>query len=137
MLHTAGWLEGGLVMSYEKFMMDADQAGMIGTLMAGVDLSVGGQALDALSEVGPGQHFLGCAHTQAHFETAFYRSSIADNNSFEQWESDGALDAAQRANVQWKAALDSYQAPPIDESLDEALLQYISNRKASFPDASY
>ncbi len=137
MLHTAGWLEGGLVMSYEKFMMDADQAGMIGTLLSGVDLSEGGQALDALREVGPGQHFLGCAHTQAHFETAFYRSSIADNNSFEQWESEGKLDAAQRANAQWKSALQEYEAPVLDESIDEALLQYISERKGSFPDANY
>ena len=137
MLHTAGWLEGGLVMSYEKFVMDADQAGMIGVMLGGVDLSEAGQALDALREVGPGQHFLGCAHTQANFETAFYRSSIADNNSFEQWESEGAKDAAQRANERWKADLESYVAPAIDESVDKALLQYIEERKASFPDANY
>lgn len=137
MLHTAGWLEGGLVMSYEKFMMDADQAGMLAVMLGGVDLSEGGQALDALRDVGPGQHFLGCDHTQAHFESAFYRSSIADNNSFEQWESEGAKDAAQRANEQWKAALEQYQPPPIDESIDQALLQYMAERKASFPDANY
>ena len=68
---------------------DADIAG-------GVDLSENGQAMDALREVGPGSHFLGAAHTQANFETAFYRSHVADNNSFEQWEQDGALDAAAR-----------------------------------------
>ena len=89
-LHTAGWLEGGLSMGYEKFVMDADQAGMMHTLLAGVDLSENGQALDAIREVGPGKHFLGCAHTQANFETAFYRSPLADNNSFEQWEAEGA-----------------------------------------------
>ena len=137
MLHTAGWLEGGLVMSYEKFMMDADQAGMIGVMLGGVDLSETGQALDALREVGPGQHFLGCAHTQANFESAFYRSSIADNNSYEQWESEGSRDAAQRANEQWKSELDRYVAPSIDESIDKALLQYVEDRKASFPDANY
>jgi len=137
MLHTAGWLEGGLVMSYEKFVMDADQAGMIGVMLGGVDLSDSGQALDALREVGPGQHFLGCEHTQANFETAFYRSNIADNNSFEQWESEGAKDAAQRANERWKADLDNYVAPTIDESIDKALLQYVEDRKASFPDANY
>ena len=91
-LHTAGWLEGGLAMGYEKFVMDADQAGMMHTLLAGVDLSENGQALDAIREVGPGKHFLGCAHTQANFETAFYRSPLADNNSFEQWEAEGAKD---------------------------------------------
>jgi trimethylamine--corrinoid protein Co-methyltransferase len=137
MLHTAGWLEGGLVMSYEKFMLDADQAGMLGVLLQGVDLSTNGQALDALREVGPGQHFLGCAHTQANFETAFYRSSIADNNSFEQWESEGEKDATQRANAGWKAALDAYQSPAIDVAVDEALQDYIKSRKASFPDANY
>src|SRR5580693_3903304 len=89
-LHTAGWLEGGLSMGYEKFVMDADQAGMMHTLLAGVDLSENGQALDAIREVGPGKHFLGCAHTQANFENAFYRSPLADNNSYEQWEAEGA-----------------------------------------------
>ncbi len=137
MLHTAGWLEGGLVMSYEKFVMDADQAGMLSVMLGGVDLSTSAQALDALREVGPGQHFLGCEHTQANFESAFYRSALADNNSFEQWESEGAKDAAQRANERWKADLENYLAPSIDESIDKALLQYIEERKASFPDANY
>ncbi len=137
MLHTAGWLEGGLSMGYEKFVMDADQAGMIGVLLAGVDLTENGQALSAIREVGPGQHFLGCEHTQANFESAFYRSSIADNNSFEQWESEGSLDASQRANKRWKTMLEDYQAPPIDEAVDESLLAYMTQRKASFPDANY
>src|ERR1700726_871969 len=91
-LHTAGWLEGGLAMGYEKFVMDADQAGMMHTLLAGVDLSENGQALDAIREVGPGKHFLGCAHTQANFQTAFYRSPLADNNSVEQWQAEGSPD---------------------------------------------
>ena len=86
MLHTAGWLEGGLAMGYEKFMMDADQAGMLAVLMQGIDLSDNGQALDALKEVGPGNHFLGCTHTQENFQSAFWRSEISDNNSFEQKE---------------------------------------------------
>ena len=137
MLHTAGWLEGGLAMGYEKFIMDADQAGMIQRFLQGVDLSENGQAMDAIREVGPGSHFLGCAHTQANFETAFYRSDIADNNSFEQWQSDGSLDAAQRANAIWKQMLNDYEAPPIDPATDEALLEYIAQRKSSMPDASY
>jgi trimethylamine--corrinoid protein Co-methyltransferase len=91
-LHTAGWLEGGLSMGYEKFIMDVDQAGMMHTLLNGVDLSENGQAMDAIREVGPGKHFLGCSHTQANFESAFYRSPITDNNSFEQWEAEGSRD---------------------------------------------
>ena len=104
-LHTAGWLEGGLSMGYEKFIMDCDQAGMMHTLLAGVDMSENGQAMDAIREVGPGKHFLGCAHTQANFETAFYRSPITDNNSFEQWEAEGGVDLSVRANALWKKQL--------------------------------
>lgn len=137
MLHTAGWLEGGLSMSYEKFIMDVDQANMIGVLLGGVDLSENGQAMDALREVGPGSHFLGAAHTQANFETAFYRSTIADNNSFEQWEEDGSLDTAQRANKIWKTMLNEYEAPPLDPAIDEALQEFMTRRKAEFADKEY
>ncbi len=134
-LHGAGWLEGGLVSSYEKFVMDADQLGMMQVLSKGYDLSENGQALDAIREVGPGQHFLGCAHTQANIETAFYRTTIADNNSFEKWEAEGALDAAQRANAMWKKMLADYQAPPLDPAIDEALSAFVEKKKASMPDA--
>jgi len=137
MLHTAGWLEGGLTMGYEKFVMDADQAGMMQTLLAGVDMSPNGQAMDALREVGPGKHFLGCAHTQANFETAFYRSPLMDNNSFEQWEAEGASDMAKRANLQWKKQLMEYEAPYLDPAIDEALVAYMTKRKNSFPDMNY
>ena len=137
MLHTAGWLEGGLAMGYEKFIMDADQANMIAILLQGVDLSENSQALDALREVGPGSHFLGAAHTLANFETAFYRSNVADNNSFEQWELDGSLDAAKRANGIWKRMLREYEAPPLDPAIDEALVDFINRRKSEFEDREY
>jgi trimethylamine--corrinoid protein Co-methyltransferase len=137
MLHAAGWLEGGLVMSYEKFVMDADQAGMLSRFLEGIDTSANGQALDALREVGPGTHFLGCTHTQANFERAFYQSSIADNNSFEQWEAEGARDAATRASELCTRMLESYEAPPIDAAMDEALREFVDRRKAELPDASY
>jgi trimethylamine--corrinoid protein Co-methyltransferase len=137
MLHTAGWLEGGLAMGYEKFIMDCDQANMIAVLLKGADMSENGQAMDALREVGPGSHFLGSSHTQANFETAFYRSTVADNNSFEQWEADGSLDCAQRANLQWKKMLEEYVAPELDPAIDEALLEFMERRKSSFPDKEY
>jgi trimethylamine--corrinoid protein Co-methyltransferase len=137
MLHTAGWLEGGLTMGYEKFIMDADQANMIAIILGGVDLSENGQAMDALREVGPGQHFLGAAHTQANFEQAFYRSPLADNNSYEQWKEDGSLDSAQRANKIWKEMLDTYEAPALDPAIDEALQDFMARRKAEFPDQDY
>ena len=135
-LHAAGWLEGGLVSSYEKFVMDADQLAMMRSLLEGVDVSEAGQAMDAIREVGPGAHFLGCAHTQAHFETAFFRSSIADNATFEQWQSEGSRDAATRSSALVKRLLGDYEAPPIDPAVDEALLDYIARRKASFPDSN-
>jgi len=134
-LHAAGWLEGGLSVGYEKFILDADQCGMMAVFVKGVDMSENGQALDAIRENGPGQHFLGTAHTLANFESAFYRSETADNNSFEQWVEDGSLDAAQRANKIWKRMLAEYEAPPIDPGIDEALTEFIAKRKASFPDS--
>ena len=137
MLHTAGWLEGGLVMGYEKFITDVDQANMLAVLLQGVDLSENGQALDAIREVGPGQHYLGAAHTRTNFETAFYRSITADNNSFEQWQEEGSLDTAQRASGIRKKMLADYTPPPLDSATDEALLAYIAKRKLQFPDKNY
>jgi len=136
MLHTAGWLEGGLAMGYEKFVMDADQANMLAVYAGGIDMSENGQALDALREVGPGQHFLGCAHTQANFKSAFYRPKIADNNSFEQWTEDGAQTAEMRAEKLYKQLLADYQAPALEPEIDESLMNFINNKKASFPDSN-
>jgi trimethylamine--corrinoid protein Co-methyltransferase len=136
-LHAAGWMEGGLASSYEKFMMDCDQLGAMHVLAKGIDLSENGQGMQAFAEVAPGGHFLGCAHTQANFETAFYRSTISDNNSVEQWEAEGRLDAPQRANALWKKTLAEYEAPPIDPGVDEALREYIDRKKASMPDATH
>ena len=134
-LHAAGWLEGGLVSSYEKLVMDADQLGMLHVMAKGVDMSENGQAMNAIREVGPGNHYLGASHTQDNFETAFFRSSVADNNSFEQWELDGSLDTPRRANKLVRKLLDSYEAPTLDPAIDEALTAYIQKQKESMPDA--
>jgi trimethylamine--corrinoid protein Co-methyltransferase len=133
-LHAAGWLEGGLVSSYEKFILDADQLSMLQRFSEGVDYSENGQALSAIREVGPGSHFLGCAHTQANFETAFWRSIAADNNSFEQWRDAGEKDATQRASAKWRAMLKSYQPPAIDPAVDEALQDFIARKKQAVGD---
>jgi trimethylamine--corrinoid protein Co-methyltransferase len=108
---------------------------MAAVFVKGVDMSENGQALDAILQNAPGQHHLGSAHTLANFETAFYRSETSDNNSFEQWLEDGGQDAAQRANAIWKRMLRAYEAPSIDEGVDEALQEFITKRKASFPDS--
>jgi trimethylamine--corrinoid protein Co-methyltransferase len=135
-LHAAGWLEGGLTMGYEKFVMDLDQCGMMAAFAKGVDLSPNGQAVDAIIENGPGQHFLGTAHTLANFETAFFRSSMADNNSFEQWEAEGSYDTTTRANAAWKKMLAEYEPPAIDDAVDAELTEWIERKKASFPDSN-
>jgi trimethylamine--corrinoid protein Co-methyltransferase len=121
--------------------MDADQLGIMQVLAGNIDLSENGQAMDAIREVGAravgaNRHFLECAHTNRNFETAFYRSTIADNNSYEQWEAEGAQDALKRANTLWKKMLSEYEAPPIDPGVDEALLEYIAKKKAAVPDSN-
>jgi trimethylamine--corrinoid protein Co-methyltransferase len=133
-LHAAGWLEGGLSIGYEKFVLDCDQLGMMATFVKGLDMSENGQALSAIRENPPGNHFLGTAHTLANFETAFYRSSTADNSSYEQWLDEGGLDAAQRANKVWKQQLADYQPPPLDEAIDAELCEFVDRRKAQLPD---
>jgi trimethylamine--corrinoid protein Co-methyltransferase len=133
-LHAAGWLEGGLAIGYEKFVLDCDQLGAMATFAKGIDMSENGIALDAIRENPPGNHFLGTAHTLANFETAFYRSTTADNNSYEQWLEEGSLDAAQRANAIWKEQLAGYSPPAIDDSIDEELCDYVARRKSELPD---
>ena len=133
-LHAAGWLEGGQSIGYEKFVIDDDQLAMLATFARGLDLSENGQAMDAFRQSEPGVHFLGASHTLANFETAFSRSDIADNSSFEQWSEEGSLDAAQRANAIWKSRLASYEPPPIDDAIDEELRAFIATRKEVLPD---
>jgi trimethylamine--corrinoid protein Co-methyltransferase len=135
MLHACGWLEGGLVSCYEKFVLDADQLGVLHSLAEGVDLSENGQAMDAIREVGPGGHYLGCAHTQANFKTAFWRSDLLDYRPFETWAEAGGLDSMAVANARVRRLLADYEPPPIDPGLAEALRDFVERRKASEPDA--
>ena len=135
MLHSCGWLEGGLVSSFEKFVMDADQLGVLHKLAAGVDTSVDAQAMDAIREVGPGGHYLGCAHTQAHFKDAFWRSDLLDYKPFETWADEGERDTMQLAALRVEKLLAEYQQPMLDPAVDEALKAYIAKRKDEMPDA--
>ena len=127
-LHGAGWLEGGLVMGYEKFVLDADQVSMAGALVSGVDLTDNGLATDTLLSHTPGEHFLGTEHTLNNFETAFWVSSLADATSFEQWEEGGAADSVVRANREWKRVLAEYEPPPLDDGVREALDEFVALR---------
>jgi trimethylamine--corrinoid protein Co-methyltransferase len=135
MLHSCGWLEGGLVSSYEKFVLDADQLGVLHRMAAGVRADEEAQALDALREVGPGGHFLGCAHTQANFKDAFWRTEVLDYKPFETWDEEGARDSQALAAERVQKMLSDYQAPALDPGIDEALREYVEKKKASMPDA--
>ncbi|MEO0762345.1 MAG: trimethylamine methyltransferase family protein, partial [Pseudomonadota bacterium] len=135
MLHAAGWLEGGLVASPEKLVMDADQCGALHSMAEGITMDANGQAMDALAEVGPGGHFLGCAHTQANFKSAFWRSDVLDYRPFETWADDGGPDTFLRGARRVERLLGDYTPPPLDPGIEEALASFVANRKSSEPDA--
>ncbi|MEM8653892.1 MAG: trimethylamine methyltransferase family protein [Pseudomonadota bacterium] len=135
MLHSCGWLEGGLVSSFEKFVMDADQLGTLHHLAGGVQMDDNAQALDAIREVGPGGHYLGCAHTQANFKSAFWKSDLLDYKPYETWEDEGARDTAQLASLRVQKLLSDYQQPAMDPAIREALEAYVAQKKAAEPDS--
>jgi len=135
MLHACGWLEGGLVADFEKFVMDADQLGTLHSLAKGVSVTEDAQAMGAIREVGPGGHYLGCDHTQANFKTAFWKSDLLDYKPFETWEEEGGRDTRQLATNRVQTLLDNYQQPALDPAKAEALNAYIAEKKASMPDS--
>ena len=135
MLHSCGWLEGGLVSSFEKFVMDADQLGILHHLAKGVQVDENAQAMDAIREVGPGGHYLGCAHTQANFKSAFWRTDLMDYKPFETWQDEGARDTQTLAAQRVQTMLATYQKPEIDPAIEEALNAYVAKKKESMPDS--
>ena len=135
MLHACGWLEGGLVADFEKFVMDADQLGVLHRLAKGVDVEGDAQAMDAIREVGPGGHYLGAEHTQRHYETAFWRTELLDYKPYETWADEGARDTRQLAAARIEKMLAAYEQPALDPAILEALDAYIAQKKASMPDA--
>src|SRR5690606_13029978 len=135
-LHSAGFVDGLLAMSYEKFVMDTDFCGALHAYLKGVEVDDNALAYDAFEEVGPGSHFLGSQHTLRNYTTAFWDSELSDNEPFEKWsEEGGSTDMATRANRKWKQVLADYEAPPLDPAIDEALQAFIEQRKRDMPDA--
>jgi trimethylamine--corrinoid protein Co-methyltransferase len=128
-LHGAGWMEGGLVASFEKLIVDAEMLQMMGEFLQPIVVDDDSLALDAIAEVGPGGHFFGAQHTLAHYETAFYAPIVSDWRNFETWREAGAVDAAHKANAIWKQLLADFQPPPLDPAIDEALKEFITKRK--------
>ena len=135
MLHSCGWLEGGLVASFEKFVMDADQLGTLQRMAEGVDATENGQAMGAIEEVGPSGHYLGCEHTQANFKDAFWRSDVFDYKPFETWDEEGARDTQALASLRVKYLIDNYQQPALDPEILARLEAYVAAKKKSMPDA--
>lgn len=126
--HAAGWLEGGLSASMEKFVLDCEMLQQILYLQRPVEINSDALAVDAIAEVGPHGHFFGCDHTQSRYKQAFYNPLISDWSNFENWEDRGALWAHDRAHNAYKQILDEFEAPPIDEAIDEELQAFIAKR---------
>ena len=127
--HGAGWLEGGLVASYEKMVLDAELLQEMAEILQPLEVDDDTLALDAIREVGPGGHFFGAAHTLARYETAFYRPMLSDWRNYETWREAGAKTAADRANAIWKRLLTDYEPPPLDAGVREALDEYVARRR--------
>lgn len=135
--HSAGWLEGGLTMSYEKFIMDLDNCGSMLRLFQGMRVDEDTFSKQSYKEVEPGQNFLSTSHTIANFANANYDSLLPDSGPYEAWLENGSKTAAERANSVWKEMLSNYEKPVMDESINKALLEFIAERKASMPDEWY
>ncbi len=134
-LHAAGWLEGGLIAGYEKFILDLEMCGMMTRFMQGIGLTEDDFAWDAFQEAGPGQHFLGTQHTTRHYETAFYQHSVFSMDNYEKWAEDGSPTAFQRANAIWKRMLKAYEPPPLDPAIAEQLEDFVTRRRAEIQNA--
>ena len=136
-LHSAGFLDGLLSMSYEKFVMDTDVCGAMHAYLGGVKVNEDTLGFDALAEQGPGEHLFGTQHTMRHYKTAYYDSALDDNQPWETWDEQGEIDMATRANMRWKKTLAEYTAPALDQGIDEELREFMAKKKASIPDAWY
>lgn len=128
--HSAGWMEGGLTVSYEKLIIDIESLAMFFHFLAGYPVNEETLALDMITQVGPGGHHLGTTHTQARYQTAFYQPFLSDRIGYEPWEAAGGWDAAKRAHGIWKDLLRQYEKPVMDESILEALKDYVTRREA-------
>ncbi|MES0824991.1 trimethylamine methyltransferase family protein [Ruegeria sp. SCP11] len=137
-LHSAGWLEGGLCTGFEKLIMDADRLGSYQKVLSqGLDTSEEALARDAYGEVEAGGHFLGSAHTMRNYQTAFYEPKLSDSENVESWEEGGSKDMRRRAYERWNQMLNEYQPPAMDEAKKEELAAYVARRKEEIPDAWY
>ncbi len=132
--HSAGWLESGLVASFEKFIIDIEMLRMLQVEFTPLEIDEASLAWDAHLEVGAGGHFLGAAHTLERFRTCFYRPLLSSTENFERWQKRGGLDAADRAAVIWREMLETYEAPSIDAQLEAELREFVTVRRRELGD---
>ncbi len=128
-LHSAGWLEAGLVCSLEKFIIDVEGLAVIHRMMDGVQINEDTLALDSIAAVGPGGHHLGTEHTLARYRSEHYQPLLSDRQGYQNWQDNGSLDAPQRANQIAKQLLATYEQPPMDAAVAEALTDFMARRK--------
>ncbi|GFE65425.1 methyltransferase [Litoreibacter roseus] len=130
--HAAGWLEGGLIASPEKFIMDCEVIQMIQRYFDPMIYATGSDdiAVDAIAQVGPDGHYFGCQHTQERYETAFYDPLISDWSNFEAWQLNGSTWTAERAHKMYKGIIAEFEAPPIEDSVRDELKDFAARRKA-------
>jgi trimethylamine--corrinoid protein Co-methyltransferase len=127
--HAAGWQEGGLTASFEKFIIDVEMIQHMMEFLKPIEVNEGELALEALGRVPTGGHFFGEPHTLERYSTAFYQPILSNWQNFEAWQEAGGLDATQRATKIWKKALEEYRQPAMDPAVREALDAYMAKRK--------
>ncbi len=127
--HAAGWLEGGLCSSFEKFIIDIDMLQMMAQILQPIEVNESTLALDAIREAGHGGHFFATSHTMANYTTAFYEPLVSDWSNFETWSENGEKTAYERANKIYRQRLKDYEPPEIDESTKSTLEAYVSERR--------
>jgi trimethylamine--corrinoid protein Co-methyltransferase len=133
-MHAAGWLESGLVSSYEKFIVDIEILRMLEATFAPLEIDERSLAFDAHTEVGSGGHFLGAAHTLERFRTCFYRPLLSSTENYERWLRNGGRDAAARGGEIWRQTLEEYEQPPMDDAIEEELRAYVDRRRSELGD---
>jgi trimethylamine--corrinoid protein Co-methyltransferase len=133
-MHSAGWLEGGLVSCYEKFIVDIELLRQLRHEFTPFEIDEASLAFDAHTEVGPGGHFLGAAHTLERFRECFYRPLLSSTENFDRWTKRGARDTTARAGEIWRKTLEDYEQPALDEAIRAELEEYVVRRRAELGD---
>ena len=128
-MHTAGWLDSGLVACYEKFLLDVEALRILQLELVPLEINDETLAFGAHEEVGHGGYFFGAAHTLERFRECFYRPMIFTTDGFDRWKNNGALDAEARAGAKWRTLIEGYEPPPLDDGIREELGEYVERRR--------